>query len=619
MKCLKILFKLLIPLSIVLAACGGSVRTQAPPLDTGPETKPSTELPAPSQATPTAPAEEPTSLPSPPEPREPPPLNLNAPLPDSPPDAEISVTIGPLTIMTHNPVTITGLEYSTNLYFVAPNNGDQAVTLQCTPLAENLAAKPEWIGHFFWFQANTVELEPGAETTLEFLVTNEGEGETELPFRFQVEETGDQETIPLTLRSLAPFEVHNLPLTAAITGRVTGTDGQPVPNVEVKVYLYNGREAWVSETDSLGYYYIDFPSLDDIQAAFGSRPLPYGSLDYFLLVEAEGYALAYQGSIAPARGEIATLDLMLEPVSRKTISYRQIGELSTDGAYGYWWLFPDENFARLAAVQARHPPGLDAPGHFLMTDLNGDELWRIPTGGEYWGFDLTADGRVAAGCHNGAVYLAGAEGNLLWQVDVGNMNREVEFSPDGAYLFTGPHKGEEAALLDTASGTVVWTYRGPGEWLRNSRWSLDGERIVAGFGGGQLVVLNREGIPLWQAFIGEFPMLLEIDADYNVYAAGKNRELFSFDANGNLRWRRRIPNHVITAGANNMSADGKLIVLGTVGGWIYAFDDIGEIAWQEPLPGELQGHNALDVTPDGAWIAVGTAGTEEGGWIALYD
>lgn len=64
MKCLKILFKLLIPLSIVLAACGGSVTTQAPPLDTGPETEPSTELPAPSQATPTAPAEEPTSLPA---------------------------------------------------------------------------------------------------------------------------------------------------------------------------------------------------------------------------------------------------------------------------------------------------------------------------------------------------------------------------------------------------------------------------------------------------------------------------------------------------------------------------------------------------------------------------
>lgn len=62
---------------------------------------------------------------------------------------------------------------------------------------------------------------------------------------------------------------------------------------------------------------------------------------------------------------------------------------------------------------------------------------------------------------------------------------------------------------------------------------------------------NREGTPLWKAFIGEFPMVQEIDADYNVYAAGKNRELFSFDVNGNLRWWRRIANHVVSAGANN--------------------------------------------------------------------
>jgi len=618
MRRLKILSSSLIFLSILLAACGGAT-TQSPPADIGPATEPPTELPTPSQVTPTPAGEKPAPSSGPPEPpREPPPLNLNAPLPDSPPDAEISVTIGPVTIATYNPVTITGLEYSTNLYFVARNNGDQAVTLRCTPFPEDLGMKPEWIFHFFSFQAEAIALEPGAETTFEFLVTNEGKGEAEMPFRFQVEETGDQETIFVTLRSLEPADLRNLPLTAAITGRVTGANGQPLPNAQVRLYLYNGREAWRSKSDSQGYYYINFPSIDDIRAAFGSRPLPYRSLDYFLLAEAEGHALLYQGGIAPARGEITTLDLMLEPV-REAVSYRQIGELSTDGPYGYWWLFSDEGFSRLATVQGRHPPQLDVPGHFLMTDLNGNELWRIPTSNECWGFDLAADGRVAAGCHNGMVYLADAEGNLLWQVDVGNMNREVEFSPDGAYLFTGPYQGEGVALLDAATGVPVWTHRGPGEWLRNSRFSPDGQRIIAGFSGGQLIMFNREGTPLWKAYIGEFPMVLEIDTDYNIYAAGKNRELFSFDANGNLRWRRRIPNHVVTAGANNMSADGRLIVLGTVGGWVYAFDDAGEIVWQRPLPGGFQGHNALDVTPDGEWIVIGTAGTEEGGWIVLYD
>jgi len=359
--------------------------------------------------------------------------------------------------------------------------------------------------------------------------------------------------------------------------------------------------------------------MEDIQATFGARSLPYRSLAYFALVDAGGYVLAYEDGIAPARGETLTLDLTLEPAPQ-AVSYRQIGELSTDGAYGYWWLLPDETFTRLFSVQAKHPPMLDVPGHFLMTDLSGTERWRVPTGNECWGFDVTPSGeRVAAGCHNGLVYLVDAEGNLLWQLDSGAMNREVEFSPDGAYLFTGPYGGEDAVLLDTATGAVVWTYRGPREWLRNSRWSQDGERIIAGFGGGQLLMLTRQGEPLWTAYIGEFPMILEIDAEYNVYAAGKNRELFSFDSDGELRWRHRIPDHVVTSGSRNLSADGELIVFGTVGGWVYAFTSDGEIAWRRRLPASRGavslGHNGLAMTPDGEWIVAGAAS----GDVVLYD
>jgi outer membrane protein assembly factor BamB len=157
--------------------------------------------------------------------------------------------------------------------------------------------------------------------------------------------------------------------------------------------------------------------------------------------------------------------------------------------------------------------------------------------------------------------------------------------------------------MDAATGEPVWTYRGAREWLRNSRFSADGERIIAGFGSGMLTMLTRRGAPLWTRHIGQFPMLLAIDAEYNVYAAGKNRELFSFDGEGNLRWRRRIPNHVVTAGA--MSADGTLIVLGTVGDWLYAFNRSGDILWQRS--GRM-GHNSLDMTADGELFVDGSGG-----------
>ena len=74
---------------------------------------------------------------------------LDAPLPESPPDELISVTIGPVTITTYNPVTITRLENSTNLYFLARNNSTEHATIHFTSLIDIIQKKPDWIPHFF--------------------------------------------------------------------------------------------------------------------------------------------------------------------------------------------------------------------------------------------------------------------------------------------------------------------------------------------------------------------------------------------------------------------------------------------------------------------------------------
>jgi outer membrane protein assembly factor BamB len=69
-----------------------------------------------------------------------------------------------------------------------------------------------------------------------------------------------------------------------------------------------------------------------------------------------------------------------------------------------------------------------------------------------------------------------------------------------------------------------------------------------------------------------------------------------------------------------MSADGNLIVLGTVSGWVLAFNNNGDLLWQRHLPGNLQGHNALDVSPNGQFIAVGSAGdVEHAGYVTLFN
>jgi WD40 repeat protein len=105
-------------------------------------------------------------------------------------------------------------------------------------------------------------------------------------------------------------------------------------------------------------------------------------------------------------------------------------------------------------------------------------------------------------------------------------------------------------------------------------------------------------------------MFLAVDQNKNTFAAGKSRTLFSFDSSGNLRWKHRIPDHVVTAGS--ATPDGSRIALGTVGGMVYLFDNNGNVLWKRNTgdvgeQGGTVGHNAIAISPDGKKIVAGTA------------
>lgn len=545
-----------------------------------------------------------------------------------PQDKEVSFSLGPVTITTWDPVTIGPLENSTNLYFTAKNTGQQPVTLQFrrmeSPAPRTTPGFPEWMSHFFMlFPDESFTLQPGGTRTLEFYASMDLFGSltarAELSFGFRLAETGQELTIPITVVARAqglPWPgLSGLPASSTITGRVTSSDGRPV-EAGIRMFLLNGENRTRNEKTVDGRFRIEVPSIEDIRAVLGPRQLPYSDIDYFLVAEAEGYALGYRAGIAPARGQTLTVDLVLEPI-RQSVSYRLVGELATDGPLGYWWVRFAGRGDKVVAVQGQHDQS-DLPGHIIAVDLSGRELWRVPTDKECWGFDVSLDGKlIAASSMGGFLYVVDEQGRLLWkkQIRTGSV-RNVRFSPDGNYVYAA------GFLFEAATGREVWNVPGyPGEY--NSRWSPDGTRIIAAQGG-EMVMLSREGQVLWRAeqSLGIDPLFLQIDANYNVYAAGKSRELFSFDGNGKLRWRHRLaqtPNNMNRA----MSADGSLVVAHIFNGILEAFNNTGEPLWRRPVSmdgGWGPGHQGIDVTPDGELIVVaGNWPDSPLGGVFLYD
>ena len=243
------------------------------------------------------------------------------------PDKKITVNIGKVKITTYNPVTITDLEYSTNFYFVAHNNSNKTLTMRMTSLETIKTSLPKWIFHFYYLQPEAIKIPPKQEKTFEYILTNQGKGTVKFPFTFMVEETGEKETINLEIRSVNSPSVGELPLLSEIKGKITSSSGQPIINAQVSIYMYNCHTEFTERTDSEGNFSRNVPSLADIEKTLGPRPLPYHSLDYFIVVKAHGYELSYIDNIQPKDTEPVTCDFTLVPAAKPT--YREVGKLKT--------------------------------------------------------------------------------------------------------------------------------------------------------------------------------------------------------------------------------------------------------------------------------------------------
>jgi uncharacterized protein (TIGR03437 family) len=572
----------------------------------------------------------------------------------TPPDAPQTLTLGQVTITTYNPVTVTGLENSSNVYFVLKNQSTGTRTVQLTSWQEMVGMLPPWLLQFFKFDYGSngpndttdFALQAGESRTVKFYLSDEVNygpaQQVDFPFRFKVAETGDQGTMTVRYRCDDQIAIdwstgdqsHHPQANAVIAGKVTNAAGAPIRGAEITAMRWNERTPVRAYTGSDGSFRLEVFSLDQVRSFLGPRPLAYHDLNYWLTAEAEGYLVAYRDGIAPAAGQTVAVDLTLkagdgvrtdspqsEPLAQ-TPMYQLAGEIATDGLLSYWQLrFAGPNNDRVIAVIGQHAPDDGETGHIIAVDLTAKELWRIPTPRECWGFHVSNDGTMAAaGCHDGYLYIvAAADGRIIQKVKIGSRPgggwvEAVRFSPDGKYVMSdGAAPNDGFSKVEVATGKATQFTKET--FLYNGRWSPDGTRFAGG-SQGYMGMWLADGTQVWHREMGESPLFIEMDANYNVYAAGKSRELFSWDKDGNLRWSYRLSTTANEA-AHGLPADGSFILSPNMNGHLQMFNPQGQVQWQRfteglfPKQGLLPscalgtGHNALSITPDGNLIAIG--------------
>jgi len=519
-----------------------------------------------------------------------------------------NVDIGYYSVAAAYPMLSMGADF----YIHASNTGASAETFGIAQADQT----PSWNMHFFAFHPGTITLQPGESRPLHYFASLDAEGSFDMRFDlWQKADKSDNVTATATFYG-GTQQDSRLDFDSAVYGYVRDSaTGRPVPNAQVEVTLFSGRDSSRATTDSEGRYSAQVASVDAIRAFFGEQDTSYSSFNYSAIVSADGYEYSYTDAIAPAHGERLEVDIALQPAAAKP-AYKLDWERNVSDYYGFFWAVVDSGWTRVVASQAKHPPEIGKPTNFYLFDANtGAQLWAYPTGNECWGIDISRDGTtVAAGCHDNYVYVVNAaDGTLRWKQDGGGMNREVELSHDGKWLVTGPAKAADGsaydfALFKTADGTLVRGFSGQNNWIRNAKFTADDARFVAGLSGGYVAMYDTaDGSKVWENYVGEFPLFLAIDASGNTYATGKGRTLFSFDPAGRTRWSLRMPDH--TAGTGAITPDGSRVAVGTVGGWTYYIDGAdGRVLWRARPDGggvESTGHNGVSISADGRYVSVG--------------
>lgn len=489
----------------------------------------------------------------------------------------------------------------------------------------------KWYIQFFQISSSHATLKPGESKVFAWHldpVDSQPEGQIEPNIRFDFE-VGSEKTnviVDFVIYQMNPKSLSQYGLTAdsEVKGTLRDSTGKPISDVDVDLWLFNMKIRYeFVRTDFNGRFTICIPSREMLIAKLGNRTSPYPLVTYLVAETTQGYVYT---SVLGERGKSQTIEITAKPSTKKELTV--VNSLQVPTANGWWRARKfDGGFA---VVDGRHPPELGVKGTVAILETNGTLRKQLETGNECWGLDVSNTGTIAAGCHDGSLYVWDSRGTLLWKKDqtgarINVLNRWVKFSPDGSKLITGPFE-DVAELYDVQSGRKLWGHspkpndgRKLPQLLRQAVFTKDGKYAYISLEDGWISKLQTsDGKELWgNWFLGEFAMSLEVDNEENIYAVGKSREVISIAPSGEIRWR------TLAYEASGMSIESAILdnyFIVNCARSVYAVDmSNGKIAWWHPLNSLYSqsahvgsGHNALDVDTSRGLILHG-AGTPGGG------
>lgn len=223
-------------------------------------------------------------------------------------------------------------------------------------------------------------------------------------------------------------------------------------------------------------------------------------------------------------------------------------------------------------------------GHLYAYGRTGKLLWKHRAAAPVEGASVCADGSlVVAYSAEGALTALDGGGRKLWGESVsGGRHGRMALSADGARVAT--QTAPPGTVIFDREGAHVWAKPGPGN-LRSLAMSADGRLIVGVLDPPALVAFDGEGRELWRhglkgsgarATLSRDGSLIAVLAgDFSTVPTGGKLEVWS--PAGKRLWVAAAGSRVSSF---SLSADGSLVVAGSLDRNIYAFNASGELLWK---------------------------------------